>query len=80
MLPTRTAGRTSTPCIPGWSTPSCSPFVAFDILHKDGEDLRQRPAIERKAILWELIKPAQGIIQYSQYVEGGGAEFFEAAE
>ncbi|RVA07923.1 DNA ligase [Mesorhizobium sp. M7A.F.Ca.US.002.01.1.1] len=55
-------------------------FVAFDILHKDGEDLRQRPAIERKAILWDLIKPAQGIIQYSQHVEGGGAEFYQAAE
>jgi bifunctional non-homologous end joining protein LigD len=55
-------------------------FVAFDILHKDGEDLRQRPAIERKAILWDLVKPAQGIIQYSQHVEGGGAEFFAAAE
>ncbi|MES0000074.1 hypothetical protein NKJ90_14875 [Mesorhizobium sp. M0051] len=27
-----------------------------------------------------MIKPAQGIIQYSQHVEGGGAEFFEAAE
>lgn len=55
-------------------------FVAFDILHKDGEDLRQRPLIERKAILWDLIRPAQGIIQYSQHVEGGGAEFFEVAE
>ncbi|RWC47943.1 MAG: DNA ligase [Mesorhizobium sp.] len=55
-------------------------FVAFDILHKDGEDLRQRPAIERKAILWDLVKPAGGIIQYSQHVEGGGAQFFEAAE
>ncbi|RVA56846.1 DNA ligase, partial [Mesorhizobium sp. M7A.F.Ca.CA.004.09.1.2] len=55
-------------------------FVAFDILYLDGEDLRPRPAIERKAILWDLIKPAEGIIQYSQHVEGGGAEFYDAAE
>ncbi|TRC98288.1 DNA ligase [Mesorhizobium sp. WSM4303] len=54
-------------------------FVAFDILHKDGQDLRPLPAIERKAILWDLVKPADGIIQYSQHVEGGGAAFYEAA-
>lgn len=55
-------------------------FVAFDILYLNGEDLRKAPAIERKAILWDLVKPAQGIIQYSQHVEGGGAEFYAAAE
>ena len=55
-------------------------YVAFDILHKDGEDLRQQPLFERKEILWDLIKPAQGIIQNSQHVEGGGAEFYKAAE
>src|SRR4029079_10542638 len=55
-------------------------FVAFDILHRDGQDLRTLPAIDRKAILWELVKPADGIIQYSQRVEGGGAAFYEAAE
>ncbi|MEI9410697.1 RNA ligase family protein [Mesorhizobium salmacidum] len=55
-------------------------FVAFDIIHMNGEDLRQLPTIERKAILWDLVKPAEGIIQYSQHVEGGGAAVFEAAE
>ncbi|MER9376027.1 DNA ligase [Mesorhizobium sp. M0491] len=55
-------------------------FVAFDILYKDGVDLRQQPAIERKEILWDLVKPAKGIIQYSEHVLGGGAEFYEAAE
>lgn len=28
-------------------------FVAFHILHKDGQDLRGLPAIKRKAILWD---------------------------
>ncbi|WP_292216568.1 hypothetical protein [Mesorhizobium sp.] len=31
-------------------------------------------------ILWDLVKPAKGIIQYSEHVEGGGAAFFEAVE
>lgn len=55
-------------------------FVAFDILYLDGMHLRPLPAIERKAMLWELVKPAKGIIQYSEHVEGGGAEFFQAVE
>lgn len=55
-------------------------FVAFDILHKDGADLRALPAIERKSILWDLVKPANGIIQYSQHVEGEGAAFFAAVD
>ncbi|TGR72880.1 DNA ligase, partial [Mesorhizobium sp. M1C.F.Ca.ET.189.01.1.1] len=54
-------------------------FVAFDILHLNGQDLRWLPAIERKAKLWDLVKPAEGIIQYSEHVEGGAA-FFEAVE
>ncbi|RUW79636.1 RNA ligase family protein [Mesorhizobium sp. M2A.F.Ca.ET.067.02.1.1] len=55
-------------------------YVPFDILHLDGRDLRAVPAIERKAILWDLVKPATGIIQYSVHVEGGGADFFEGVE
>ncbi|RUU24278.1 DNA ligase [Mesorhizobium sp. M7A.T.Ca.TU.009.01.3.2] len=54
-------------------------FVACDILHKSGEDLRWRPAVERKAILRELIQPAEGIVQCSQHVEGG-VEIYEAAD
>lgn len=55
-------------------------FVAFDIMYLDGDDLRALPAIERKAKLWDLVKPADGIIQYSQHVEGNGAEFFAAVD
>lgn len=53
-------------------------FVAFDLLHLDGEDLRYMPLIERKDRLWELVKPAEGIIQYSAHVQGNGLEFFNA--
>lgn len=55
-------------------------FVAFDLLHLDGKDLRSMPAVERRAMLWDLVKPADGIIQFSQHVEGGGAEFFKGVE
>ena len=35
-------------------------FVAFDLLHLNGEDLRDRPLFERRQMLWELIQPAAG--------------------
>lgn len=55
-------------------------FVAFDIMHLDGKELRPLPAIERKAILWDLVKPADGIIQYSQHLQGSGDDFYQAVE
>lgn len=55
-------------------------FVAFDLLHLGGEDLRALPLVERKARLWNLVRPADGIIQFSQHVEGNGAEFFAAVD
>src|SRR5690242_12789889 len=32
-------------------------FFAFDLLHLNGEDLRGRPLMERRALLQKLIKP-----------------------
>ncbi|MER9135098.1 DNA ligase [Mesorhizobium sp. M0830] len=55
-------------------------FVAFDLLHLNGKDLRPLPAVERRAMLWDLVKPATGAIQFSQHVDGGGAEFFKGVE
>lgn len=55
-------------------------FVAFDLLHLDGEDLRYMPLIERKDRLWELVKPADGIIQFSAHVDGNGTEFYRAVD
>ncbi|MGX5839764.1 ATP-dependent DNA ligase [Mesorhizobium sp. ArgA1] len=55
-------------------------FVTFDLLHLDGQDLRPLPVVERRAMLWDLVKPADGIIQFSQHVDGGGAEFFKGVE
>jgi bifunctional non-homologous end joining protein LigD len=56
-------------------------FVAFDLMHLDGEDLRFRPLVERKAKLEELIGAAQGgVIQYSQHVEGNGKAFYDQVD
>ncbi|TIS70490.1 MAG: DNA ligase [Mesorhizobium sp.] len=55
-------------------------FVAFDLLYLNGDHIRALPLIERKARLWNLIKPAKGIIQYSDHVEGNGDAVFEAVE
>ncbi|RUV82481.1 DNA ligase [Mesorhizobium sp. M1A.F.Ca.IN.022.07.1.1] len=55
-------------------------FVAFDLLYLNGDHIRALPLIERKARLWNLIKPAKDIIQYSDHVEGNGDAVFEAVE
>jgi bifunctional non-homologous end joining protein LigD len=54
-------------------------FVAFDLLHLDGEDLRFRP-LERKTALEALIGRSGGAIQYSEHIEGGGQAFFLQAD
>jgi bifunctional non-homologous end joining protein LigD len=55
-------------------------FVAFDLLHLDGRDLRKLPLLERRAILWDLVKPAKETIQFSEHIEGNGAEVFSGVE
>jgi ATP-dependent DNA ligase len=34
--------------------------IAFDVLHLDGQDVRQRELVERRAGLSEIIKPVGG--------------------
>jgi ATP-dependent DNA ligase len=47
-------------------------FYAFDLLHLDGQDLRQRELVDRRAMLSEIIKPVFAI-RYSEHFEGDGA-------
>src|SRR5499427_10600751 len=56
-------------------------FIAFDLLHLDGRDLRRLPLIERKAILAKLLAklPARSPIQFSDHVTGQGPAFFALA-
>ncbi len=61
-------------------SPSRLVFVAFDLLHLDGKDLRSLPLTARRAALWALVQPAQGRIQYSHHMEGDGHAFFRHVE
>ena len=54
-------------------------FVAFDLLHIDGIDLRKEPLIRRRDLLRELI-PDDGSIQYSDHFVASGKEIFEAVK
>jgi DNA ligase D-like protein (predicted ligase) len=45
-------------------------YVAFDLLSLDGEDLRDKPLIERKALLKKLMKNAKTPLLYSDHLSG----------
>jgi bifunctional non-homologous end joining protein LigD len=57
-------------------------FMAFDLLHLDGTDLRRQPVQERRQRLRDLLsanEPGRAV-QFSDHVVGDGPEFFELAE
>ena len=51
---------------------------AFDLLMRNGADLRRRPLSERKATLRKALRAMKKGIQYVAHVEGHGAEMFDA--
>jgi bifunctional non-homologous end joining protein LigD len=51
---------------------------AFDLLMLDGDDLRHKSFVERKAAVRKILHCAKGGIQYVEHTEGDGAEMFEA--
>jgi len=53
-------------------------YFVFDLLERDGRDLRREPLEERKRALEDLI-PKRGTVRYCDHVVGGGARFFEHA-
>ncbi len=58
-----------------------TPFYAvFDILAKDGEDLRGEKYTERKNILEKILKNSPENIMYVNYVVGNGKMCFEYAQ
>ena len=54
-------------------------YLAFDLLYLDGRDLRQKPYVERKGELQELLTDAVEILCYVEYLEGDGEEAFRHA-
>ena len=55
-------------------------FVAFDLLHLDGQDLRLRPLLRRRELLQGLIGDDGGALQFSHHVAGLGSDFYKAVE
>jgi bifunctional non-homologous end joining protein LigD len=51
---------------------------AFDLLMLNGDDLRRRPFVERKAALAKLLLRSRGGIQYVEHAEGHGDKMFAA--
>ena len=56
-------------------------LVAFDLLERDGEDLRDLPLIERKRRLGRLIGKTKNrrAIQYGEHLKGNGASVLDYA-
>jgi bifunctional non-homologous end joining protein LigD len=54
-------------------------FFLFDVLHLDGEDLREHSLIERKERLSALLANAAPSLHYSDHVIGQGPGFYEKA-
>jgi bifunctional non-homologous end joining protein LigD len=52
-------------------------FFLFDLIHLDGEDLRQRPLIQRKDRLSALLADSAPRLHYSDHVIGQGPAFYE---
>jgi bifunctional non-homologous end joining protein LigD len=50
----------------------------FDLIAVAGFDLRRLPLMERKEMLGQLL-PAQGVLRYTDHIEGEGEAFFHAA-
>ena len=54
-------------------------YYIFDLLYYDGEDLRDRPLLERKALLKKVL-PKSRILRYSDHVIGNGVALFHEME
>jgi len=54
-------------------------FVAFDLVHLDGEDLREATLLERKALLARLIPESFFSLLYAQHVVYNGRALFHQA-
>jgi bifunctional non-homologous end joining protein LigD len=55
-------------------------FVAFDIMHLDGNDLTGLPLLARRAMLQDLVRDDGNAIQFSHHIASNGAEVFKAVD
>ena len=54
-------------------------YVAFDLLHVDGQDIRSLSSLEREDRLAKMLikQPASEGVRYSEHEVGGGPEFYK---
>jgi DNA ligase D-like protein (predicted ligase) len=55
-------------------------FMAFDLLHLDGADLRREPLLKRKKLLRKLLGRRKGPLRFVDHLATDGAQFFAACE
>ena len=56
-------------------------FYAFDLLNLNGDDLSQKPVVERKAILKRILrKQNTGRVRYTEHIVGDGERLFRELE
>ena len=56
-------------------------FYAFDLLNLNGDDLSQKPVVERKAILKRILpKQKTGRVRYTEHIVGDGEDLFRELE
>jgi ATP-dependent DNA ligase len=53
-------------------------YYAFDLLELEGKDLRNRPLVERRKLLANLLQKAPDNIRFSEELRGTRDRFFEA--
>jgi bifunctional non-homologous end joining protein LigD len=54
-------------------------YYAFDLLYVNGHDLREVPLLARKQVLRQIVPGGEGVVRYSDHVQGEGATFFREA-
>lgn len=57
----------------------CLAYCVFDILYRDGEDLRERPLLERKEVLATILAGERLPLKLSEHGEDSGAAIYKEA-
>lgn len=60
--------------------PEALTFIAFDLIHLNGADLRRQPLCERREALRTLVSSAPAPLMFSDHIEISGPEFFRHAD
>ena len=54
-------------------------YFAFDLLHLNGQNVRELPLVDRKAILAQVVRDVDGAVRFSEHLESDGEVIFRKA-